>query len=267
VSIAMLAVLVILGPNDSVLAAGGRPSVLPASNHAMLHGQALAWAKAEAQALFPRRAQEVWATVCAPGDGRPADADLHVLIACAPNDAALPWWALTALPEVVAARQAADPWLRAAADAVAAVRQMAALPSDPHAQPPHDEDSPSMPQLWRDGCTANLLLRDHLNVAVWQPGNPNLFKEWAMRIPVVGMAPDVSSTSCTGRFDLQDSIARLQFLFHAKRLDLQATVAAPPIPEQILDYQPKSVRDILMQEAPVRSTTDSGEGSTTSLRT
>jgi hypothetical protein len=106
-----------------------------------------------------------------------------------------------------------------------------------------------MSKPWRDGCAANSLLRDHLNAAVGPPENPNLFKEWAMRIPVVGTAPDVSATPCTGRFDLPDSIARRPFLFHATRFDPPTTTAAPPVPKQASDYQPKSVRDILTPEA------------------
>jgi hypothetical protein len=88
-----------------------------------------------------------------------------------------------------------------------------------------------MAQLWRDGCAAIALLRDHFDSAIGPPGNPNLFKEWAMRVVVVGLPPDVSSTSCSGRFDLPDSIAHRPFLFHAARFNLPSTVAAPPIPE------------------------------------
>jgi hypothetical protein len=70
-----------------------------------------------------------------------------------------------------------------------------------------------------------------------------------MCVPVVGLPPDATSSSCSGRFDLPESIARRPFLFHAARFDPPSTVAAPPIPEQASDYQPASVRDILTPEA------------------
>jgi hypothetical protein len=54
----MLAVLVVLWPDDHMLAASGRPSALPQITHALLHGPALAWAKEEGQALFPQQAPE-----------------------------------------------------------------------------------------------------------------------------------------------------------------------------------------------------------------
>jgi hypothetical protein len=246
VALAVLAVIVILGPVDRVLAADARPSALPGSTHAMLRGPALAWAKTTAQALFPRQAPEVWAAVCTPGSKQPAGHAFHILVACAPHDAAQPGWTWTRPPDIAAARPAAEAWLRAAADAVAAVRQIPTPPRTFHSRPA--EASPSMAQLWRDGCTANALLRDHFNHAVGPPGNPNLFKEWAMRVPVVGLPPDTSSASCSGRFDLPYSIARRPFLFHAARFDPPNTVAAPPIPAQVSDYRPASV-DILTLEA------------------
>jgi hypothetical protein len=52
-ALAMLAVLIILGPDNRMLAAGGRPSALSESADAMLCGPALAWAKTAAQTLFP----------------------------------------------------------------------------------------------------------------------------------------------------------------------------------------------------------------------
>jgi hypothetical protein len=81
------------------------------------------------------------------------------------------------------------------------------------------------------------------------PQHQNLFKEWAMRVPVVGMAPDVSSTSCSGRFALPDSIASQLFLFNFEKFDPPSTDAAPPIPKQTSDYHPTSVWDILTPEA------------------
>jgi hypothetical protein len=59
-----------------------------------------------------------------------------------------------------------------------------------------------MAQLRQDGCAANALLRDHFDSAIGPQGNPNLFKEWAMCVPVVGLPPAASSSSCSGRFDL-----------------------------------------------------------------
>jgi hypothetical protein len=106
-----------------------------------------------------------------------------------------------------------------------------------------------MAQLWHTRRDANDLLRAHLNGAAAPPGYPGLFTSWAACIPTVGLPPDVAYSSCMGRFDLPESIARLQFLFNAPRFDPPTTVPSPPIPKQTSDYSPASVHDILTPEA------------------
>jgi hypothetical protein len=135
----VIAILIIRCPDNRVLATNGHPSTLPARAGMMLSGSTLEWAKAEACSLFPRQAPEAWAAVRAADSDNLASPTFHGLVACAPHDAAPPGWAWKRPAEISAARPDEEAWIRAAADAVAVVRQMPPPARGPHAQPPHDE--------------------------------------------------------------------------------------------------------------------------------
>jgi hypothetical protein len=242
--------LVVLGPSDCVLTRRDGQASMPCARGRLLVGDALARGKRLAAHLLQHQAPEVWAAMLADDGGRAARAFFHVLLACAPHDAAPAGYCWSCPDIVVSFLLEYEPWLRAAADAVAAVRQVpdTLLPELAQTQLQHMAQV-CMRRLEQQARAANTMLLDCCLDTLGPPWHPELFNEWGDRIPVLGIPEAAGATSCQGPFHLPPAVALLPYRFNSTEFGPPTTVAAQPVPKQVSTYKQAPVRDILTAEA------------------
>jgi hypothetical protein len=170
--------LVILGPADRVLAGRLDPGSLPGTPLPLDRKQALVYGQRTAAGLFPGAHREVWAAVLPRESQQPASARLHVLVACAPEGTAPEEYAWHDPDVVSAARPKVIPWLRAAADAVASVRDFPAVPVGRAAAPAMTgEPDLTFDELHCRAQHANEILRAHLLAADVAPKHKETLRQ------------------------------------------------------------------------------------------
>jgi hypothetical protein len=238
--------LLILGPADHVLAGRLDPGSLPGTLRPLDRKRALAYGQRAVADLFPGAHPEVWAAGLPLELPQTTAARLHVLVACAPDSSAPQEYAWHAPEAVGAARPEAIPWLRAAAHAVASVRD---FPNEPGSRTPTPEPSHepglSFAELRRRARHANEILRSHLLAAEVPPAHAETLRQWSYRIPLNGISQAAAATTRRSRYPLSPDAANGPFNFNSEMSDAPLTAPAPPVPAQQSDFQPSSIRDIL----------------------
>jgi hypothetical protein len=212
--------------------------------------QALVYGQRTAAGLFPGEHPEMWAAVLPRESQQPTSARLHVLIACASHGTAPKEYAWHDPDVVSAALQGAIPWLLAAADAVASVRDFPGVPVSRAAAPAMtDEPDLTFYELSCRAQHANEILHAHLLAVEVAPKHKETLRQWADRVPRDGVSQAVSATTRRSRFPLHDNAADDTFNFNSEYFDPPLMQPAPQVPAQRSDFRPSSIKDILYQWA------------------
>jgi hypothetical protein len=179
-----------------VLAGRLDPGSLPGTPRPLDRKQALVYGQRAVADLFPGAHPEVWAAVLSQESPRAAVARLHVLVACAPDSSAPQEYAWHAPEAVGAARSEAIPWLRAAAHAIASVRDFPDAPGrrTPMPEPSHEPDM-SFAELRGRARHANEILRSHLLAAEVPPAQAETLRQWSYWIPLDGISQATAATT------------------------------------------------------------------------
>jgi hypothetical protein len=239
--------LLILGPTDHLLAGRQDPGGLPGTPRPLDRKQALVYGQRAAAAFFPSEHPEVWAAIVPRQPTGTAAAHLHVLVACAPNSPGPHEWAWQPPETIGAAGPEAIPWLLAAADAVASVRNFPDAPSRRTTAPDiPDEPSLTFAEMRARAQHDNEILRDHFRAARVSSKHAETLRQWSYRIPDDGISQAVAATIRRSQLPLQADAADEPFNFNSEVLDPPHTQPAPPVPAQQSDFRPSSIKDILL---------------------
>jgi hypothetical protein len=187
--------LLILGQVDHMLAGRQDPGSLPGTPRPLDRKQALLNGQRTVAAFFQDEHPEVWTAVLPQGSPRPAAARLHVLVACAPNSSAPLKYEWHAPEAVSTARLEAIPWLRAAAHAVASVRDFPDAPGrrTPALGPSREPDM-TFAELRSRARHANEILRSHFLTAKVSPAHADTLRQWSYWIPQDSISQATAAT-------------------------------------------------------------------------